>query len=192
MSPAETPEERRARDHERELVDQVRDGDSEAFASLVDLYSEQAFAVAYGFLQHVEDAEDLVQDAFIRALERIDRLKPGSPFGPWFYRLVVNASLNRRRYRARRRTEPIPPNARGKGNPVGAAHRAEMRERLARALRALPEVLETVVVLHDLEGFTHPEIAEMLDIPVGTSRSHLFRARRKLRSQLREYETHLP
>lgn len=179
-------------DLERELVARVRKGDTEAFAQLVRRYADQAFAVAYGFLQHAEDAEDLVQDAFIRALERIDTLRPGSPFGPWFYRLVVNASLNRRRYLARRRTDAIPHDARSKADPGGSAGRAELRRRLAQAIQTLPPPLEAVVLLHDLEGFTHPEIADMLEIPEGTSRSHLFRARRALREELKEYQHHLP
>jgi RNA polymerase sigma-70 factor (ECF subfamily) len=170
------------------LVERVRRGDREAFGLLVDRYSEQAFAVAYGFLQHAEDAEDLVQDAFIRALERIDKLGRGSNFGPWFYRLLVNAALNRRKYLARRRTDDVPASASGPDSPAVDTERAELRGRLADALGSLPDDLETVVILHDLEGFTHPEIAELLGIPEGTCRSHLSRARRMLRETLKEYQ----
>jgi RNA polymerase sigma-70 factor (ECF subfamily) len=169
------------------LVERVREGDREAFAALVARYSDQAFAVAYGFLQHAQDAEDLVQDAFLRALERIDRLGRGSAFGPWFYRLLVNAALNRRKYLARRRTEDVPVTAAGNASPAGDSERAELRGRLAEALRRLPAELETVVIMHDLEGFTHPEIARALGIPEGTCRSHLSRARRLLRERLGEY-----
>jgi RNA polymerase sigma-70 factor (ECF subfamily) len=165
----------------------VRRGDRDAFAALVDRYAEQAFAVAYGFLQHAEDAEDLVQDAFIRALERIDSLGRGSAFGPWFYRLLVNAALNRRKYLARRRMAELPLGAPARDSPALNSERAELRQRLAHAVSALPEELQTVVVLHDMEGFTHPEIAGMLSIPEGTCRSHLFRARRLLRQLLKEY-----
>jgi RNA polymerase sigma-70 factor (ECF subfamily) len=169
------------------LVERVRKGDREAFGLLVDRYSEQAFAVVYGFLQHVEDTEDLVQDAFVRALERIDKLGRGSAFGPWFYRLLVNAALNRRKYLARRRTEDVPASASGPDSPVVDSERAELRGRLAVALGSLPDELETVVILHDLEGFTHPEIAKVLGIPEGTCRSHLSRARRMLRETLKAY-----
>ncbi|NIR44552.1 MAG: RNA polymerase sigma factor [Gemmatimonadetes bacterium] len=168
------------------LVERVRRGDREAFGKLVDRYSEQAFAVAYGFLQHAEDAEDLAQDAFLRALERIDRLDRGSPFGPWFYRLLVNAALNRRKYLARRRMEKIPEGTTGPGDPAADAERAVLRNCLASAVDALPDDLATVVILHDLEGFTHPEIARVLEIPEGTCRSHLSRARRMLREGLKE------
>ncbi len=173
---------------EPQLVARVQRGDREAFAALVDRYSDQAFAVAYGFLQHAEDAKDLVQDAFIRALERIDSLEAGSPFGPWFYRLLVNAALNRRKYLARRWTHEVPPTAAAPESPAVDSERAELRGRLARALRTLPAELETIVILHDLEGFTHPQIARVLEIPVGTCRSHLSRGRRMLRALLREYD----
>ena len=169
------------------LVERVQRGEDAAFAALVDRYWDQAYAIAYGFLQQPEDTEDLVQDAFIRALERIDSLGKGSPFGPWFYRLLVNAALNRRKYLARRRTEAVHATARSADSPSGDAERAELRRRLWTALKSLPEDLETVVVLHDLEGFKHGEIAQVLGIPEGTCRSHLSKARRLLREQLGEY-----
>lgn len=184
---AEKPETPRTGD-EPFLVERVRRGDRAAFGDLVDRYADQAFAVAYGFLQHVEDAEDLVQDAFLRALERIESLSRGSAFGPWFYRLLVNAALNRRKYLARRRTQPLPLEAAGGASPAADSERAELRGRLSEALGTLPAELETVVILHDLEGFTHPEIAAVLGIPEGTSRSHLFRARRLLRERLADYD----
>jgi RNA polymerase sigma-70 factor (ECF subfamily) len=169
------------------LVERVRQGDGQAFGMLVERYSDQAFAVAYGFLQHAEDTEDLVQDAFIRALEKIDSLGRGSSFGPWFYRLLVNAALNRRKYLARRHTHEVPDAVAGHENPAADADRAELRRQLAGALSLLPADLETVVILHDLEGFKHPEIAKILGIPEGTCRSHLWKARRQLRERLQEH-----
>lgn len=174
-------------DDEPLLVERVRRGDGAAFGQLVERYADQAFAVAYGFLQHVEDSEDLVQDAFLRALERIGSLRRGSAFGPWFYRLLVNAALNRRKYLARRRTDALPVESAGRDSPAADSERAELRRRLRTALAALPGELETVVILHDLEGYTHPEIARLLGIPEGTSRSHLSRARRLLRERLGDY-----
>ncbi len=143
--------------------------------------------MAYQYLRDAGDAEDLVQDAFIRALEQIDRLRPGSPFGPWFYRLLVNTTINRRRYLARRRMAPIPRTLTSGDDPAAAPERGELRRQLSEALRELPAPLESVVVLHELEGFTHAEIAEMLGVPEGTSRSHLSRARSLLREKLGEY-----
>lgn len=175
-----------SRTDERFLVQRVREGDRDAFGELVDRYADQAFAVAYGFLQHVEDTEDLVQDAFVRALERIDRLGAGSQFGPWFYRLLVNAALNRRKYLARRRTAQLPEGLKAAENPAADTERAELRRRLQQAVKGLPAELEAVLILHDLEGFTHPEIGKILGIPDGTSRSHLSRARRSLRETLQD------
>lgn len=173
---------------ETAIVERVRRGDREAFGILVDTYTDQALGVAFGYLRQIEDAEDLVQDAFVRALERLDRLAPGSAFGPWFYRLLVNAAINRRKYLARRQTGELPRSVEAADNPAADSERAHLRRRLAEALARLPTDLHTVVVLHDLEGFTHPEIAEILEIPEGTCRSHLSRARRLLRQVLEEYQ----
>lgn len=185
---AAASEETRASGDEPFLVERVRQGDAEAFGILVQRYADRAFAVAYGFLQQVEDAEDLVQDAFIRALERIGSLGSGSAFGPWFYRLLVNAAINRRKYLARRWTQQVPAGIAAGGSPELDSERAELRRHLARALSVLPPELETVVILHDLEGFTHREIAEVLGVPEGTCRSHLWRARRLLRDALQDYQ----
>lgn len=175
------------------LVERVRAGDPDAYAMLVRAYLRTAFAVAYGILRQVEDTEDLVQDAFVKALERIDRLRPGSPFGPWFYRLLKNEALNRRRWRARRETEPLTDSAPAPGaSPALEAERSGLRRRLQRLLDRLPPSQATVVVMHDVEGFSHAEIARALGIPEGTSRSHLHHARKRLRSWLAEREKEGP
>jgi RNA polymerase sigma-70 factor (ECF subfamily) len=148
-------------------------------------YLRTAFAVAYGILRHEQDAEDLVQDAFLKALDRIDQLRPGSPFGPWFYRLVTNEALNRRRWRSRREAEPLSEaSARGGPDPAREAERAALRRELDAALDRLPPVQAAVVVMHDVQGYSHEEIARALGIPEGTSRSHLHHARRRLREWL--------
>lgn len=171
--------------NEPELVERVRAGDAEAFGLLVQAYLRTAFGVAYGILRQAEDAEDLVQDAFVKALERIDRLRPGSPFGPWFYRLLTNEALNRRRWRARRRaealTDAIPGTAAG---PEEDAERSALRERLQQGLDRLPPIQAAVVVMHDVQGYSHAEIGRALRIPEGTSRSHLHHARRRLQAWL--------
>ena len=172
------------------LVDRVRAGDLEAYATLVRAYLRTAFAVAYGILRQVEDAEDLVQDAFLKALQRIDRLRPGSPFGPWFYRLVRNEALNRRRWRKRRETVPIPEAEAAPGaDPERDAERSALRRRLRGVLDRLPPVQAAVVMMHDVQGYAHAEIAAALEIPEGTSRSHLHHARKRLREWLTEHRS---
>jgi RNA polymerase sigma-70 factor, ECF subfamily len=167
------------------LVERVLDGDAEAYGDLVARHMRRAFSVAYRILEHREDAEDVVQDAFIRALERLDTHDRSRPFRPWFYRIVVNQALNFRRARSRRATDPIPDDARSTAtSPERHAERAALRERLGDALQALTDKQRTIVQLADLEEFTSAEIAEVLDMADGTVRWHLHQARKALRQAL--------
>ncbi len=166
---------------EQVLVREVQSGDERAFGSLVDRYLETAYATALSVLRDAHDAEDAVQSAFIRALERIDQLKPGSPFGPWFYRVLRSTCLNLRRREALRRHEEIPVSAAGGRDPESDLHRELTRDAVTAALSELPEMQRLAVTLYDLEGYSHQEIAEILGIAVGTSRAHVHHARKALR-----------
>lgn len=174
---------------EPELVRAVQQGDIDAFGRLVDSYVDEAYAVAMGILQHPQDAEDAVQDAFIRALERMDHLEPGSHFGAWFYRVVRSTCLNLRRREKLRRHGPVPPGASGDDDPEATTVRKLERERILEALDELPEMQRTAVMLYDLEGYSHKEIAEALEIAPGTSRAHLHHGRKALRELLSAEET---
>ncbi len=170
---------------EAELVAQVQRGDAAAFDTLVRRHSQRAFSVAYRLLGQREDAEDLVQEAFLTVLERIDTFQTGRPFAPWFYRIVVNRGLNARKARALRTTEAIPVNAPAPTpSPDRAAEQSELRGRLQEALAALPERQQAIVRLFELEGFSGAEIAEILDLSAGTVRWHLHHARKVLREAL--------
>lgn len=177
------------RSEEPELVRAVQRGDVAAFGRLVDRYLDEAYAVAMGILRHPQDAEDAVQDAFIRALERIDHLAPGSQFGAWFYRVVRSTCLNLRRREKLRRHGPLPPGASGGDDPEATTIRTLERRRILDALEELPEMQRTAVMLYDLEGYSHREIAEVLEIAPGTSRAHLHHGRKALRELLRPAET---
>jgi RNA polymerase sigma-70 factor (ECF subfamily) len=166
---------------EQTLVRQVQNGSEDAFGSLVDRYLDEAYAIAVSVLRDAHDAEDAVQSAFIRALERIDQLKPGSPFGPWFYRVLRSTCLNLRRREALRRHEEIPVSAAGGPDPEKDLQRELTRERVVIALGELPEMQRLAVTLYDLEGYSHQEIGGILGIAVGTSRAHVHHARRALR-----------
>jgi len=159
----------------------VQEGDGNAFGLLVDRYLESAYATAMSVLRNAHDAEDAVQGAFIRALERIDQLKPGSPFGPWFYRVLRSTCLNLRRREALRSHDDIPASAAGGRNPEKDLERELTREKVISALGELPEMQRLAVTLYDLEGYSHQEIADILGIAVGTSRAHVHHARRTLR-----------
>lgn len=167
------------------LVERVRRGDVEAYGELVRRHMRRAFSIAYRIVRHREDAEDVVQDAFVRALERLDTLKRERPFHPWFYRIVVNRAVSCWRSRAVRAAEAVPEEAVAcDSTPEGDAERSELRRRLAEALDALPESERIVVQLSELEGLTSAEIAQILGEPAGTVRYRLHQARRRLRAAL--------
>lgn len=168
-----------------QLVERVLHGDAEAFGSLVSRHMRRAFAIAYRILEHREDAEDVVQDSFMRALERIDQLDRGAPFRPWLLRVVVNQALNFRRARGVRATAQIPDTASAAGTlPDRAAENTDLRARLNAALNALPERRRTIVQLADLEGLRSQEIGQVMNLSAGTVRWHLHEARKTLRSAL--------
>jgi RNA polymerase sigma-70 factor, ECF subfamily len=174
---------------EHELIERVRGGDGLAFDALVTRYLRRAFSVAYRVLGHREDAEDLVQDAFMAALQRIDTFEAGRPFGPWFFRILVNRGLNARKSRALRTTEEIPEAAASTfASPEREAERGELRGRLRGAMAGLPERQRMIVELFELEGFSGAEIAAMLEISDGTVRWHLHEARKTLRESLAHFQ----
>ncbi|MFL5385947.1 MAG: RNA polymerase sigma factor [Longimicrobiaceae bacterium] len=175
-------------DDEPGLVERLRAGDAAAFETLVGRYMRRAYAVAYRLLGQKEDAEDLVQEAFMAVLQRVDTFQAGRPFAPWFFRILVNRGLNARKARALRAVEEIPETAAHRGpTPEHEAERTELRGRLREAMEALPERQRTIVQLFDLEGFAGPEIAEILEISDGTVRWHLHEARKTLKKALAPY-----
>jgi RNA polymerase sigma-70 factor (ECF subfamily) len=179
--------------NEADLIDAARLGDANAFDELVRRHMHRAFSVAYRLLGQRQDAEDTVQDAFLAALVKLDTFQRGRPFGPWLLRIVANRGINLRRSRALRRTEEIPEQAPSReASPLEAAERSVLRGDLTRALAELPEPQRWVVELFELDGFTGPEIAEMLDMAEGTVRWHLHQARQTLRVALDRYSLRKP
>lgn len=171
------------------LVERMRRGDAAAFDTLVGRYMHRAFGVAFRLLGQREDAEDLVQESFLAVLQRIDTFQPGRPFAPWFFRILVNRGLNARKARALRATDEIPETAESTWvSPAREAERSELRDQVGRALDALPERQRAVVQLFELEGFSGPEIAEILEISDGTVRWHLHEARKALRRLLAPFD----
>lgn len=166
---------------EQQLVRDVQAGNESAFGTLVNRYLDSAYITAMSVLRDAHDAQDAVQSAFIRALERIDQLKPGSPFGPWFYSVLRSTCLNLRRREALRSHDEIPVSAAGGPDPERDLQKELTRELVVGALGELPEMQRLAVTLYDLEGYSHQEIAGILGIAVGTSRAHVHHARRTLR-----------
>jgi RNA polymerase sigma-70 factor (ECF subfamily) len=169
---------------ERELVVAAQRGSAAAFAALVRLHQRRAYAVARAVVATHEDAEDAVQDGFLHAYKALDRFRPDQPFGAWLYRIISNAALDIVRRRKVRDAEQLPDSV-----PLpfrDPAEGDELRARLAEALKALTGRQRSVLVLHDVEGFTHGEIGMMLGIPEGTARSDLHHARAALRKLLED------
>jgi len=167
---------------ERELVGLALEGDSRGFAGLVRMHQRRAYSVARAIVLTHEDAEDAVQEGFLRAYQALATFDPGKPFGAWLNRIIANAALDLARRKKVRSAEEL---SDAMPSPFrDPAEDAELRARLQDALAKLPERSRAVIVLHDVEGFTHAEIGEMLGIPGGTARSDLHHARQRLRGLL--------
>ena len=174
---------------ERTLVVAAQRGSSEAFAALVRLHQRRAYAVVRAIVLTHEDAEDAVQEGFLHAFRALDRFLPDQPFGAWLYRIMANAALDLVRRRKVRDADELPDTVPVLFRDPGEAD--ELRRRLTEALTRLTDRQRSVIVLHDVEGFTHGEIGVMLGIPEGTARSDLHHARKELRRILKDIRSDL-
>lgn len=178
------------RDAEQALILRVQRGDTAAFDSLVRGYVRRARAIANRLMGDPDDADDLVQDAFLRALERIATVDPARPFGSWFFRVLVNAGMDAHRRRRVRRTEPEAPEAASSmPSPAESVEQAEIRDRFERALAALPARQRLVVWSFEVDGMSIKEIAGSLGVTEVTVRWYLHQGRRALRTALADLRT---
>lgn len=169
-----------------DLVRDARRGDERAFGRLVQKYQRAAYSVALSVTGKHEDAEDAAQESFMVALERLDECRNPERFAGWLMTIVRNRARNLVRRMSLRDTDQIPVGAQSsQPGPDRVTETSELRGRLRDALAQLPDVQREIVLLHDLEGWKHREIAERLDLPPGTVRSHLHFARKALREVLR-------
>ena len=174
---------------ETELAVRAHAGDMEAFGELVNRYSAQARRVARSVLNDADDGDDAAQDAFLSALRNLGRYDPSRPFGPWLMRIVANAAVDRRRRKKVRTVEALSPATPTlEAGPASETDRRAMLSVLEEALTRLPERQRMAVVLFDVEGYSHAEIAEIISVPQGTVRSDVFHARRALRTALQPWQ----
>ncbi len=176
-----------------DLVARCLRGDADAFDVLVRRHYRTAFVVALGVLGNRHDAEDVVQDAFVKAVDRLEDCREPSKFVQWLMMIVRNRALSHRTYsKIRETSELVPEIAEADDSPFVDAARSELAGTLQAALATLSEVQREIVLMHDMNGWSHKDIAESLDISEVRSRQHLFVARKLLRerlgpSLLREY-----
>lgn len=171
---------------EARAVARVQAGDAGAYDLLVSRHLPRVVSIASGIVRNAHDAEDLAQEAFVKAYQHIGRFRAGEPFGPWIYRIVTNLALDVRKHRGKFRHEELgdsQPAARRDDAEVPAMTN-EIARRIDAALETLPEMQGIVARLHLVEQFEHQEIAAMMGLSEGTVRSHLSHARKKLREQL--------
>jgi RNA polymerase sigma-70 factor (ECF subfamily) len=167
------------------LIERAREGDAEAFGALVECYLPRALRLAMRLLHQREDAEDLVQDAFLSALRHIDSFDPHRPFWPWLSRIIVNRGIDLSAARSIRASSELTPDLADSGeSPSAGAERDDIFARVRRAMSALPPRRRMVVELFELEGLSIAEIAESLETAPATVRWHLHVARRQLRQAL--------
>jgi RNA polymerase sigma-70 factor (ECF subfamily) len=167
-----------------ELVQRARRGDRHAFDDLYRMHLSRVYGVCLRMVADVPRAEQLTQDAFVLAWRRIGSFRGESAFTSWLHRLAVNVVLEDGRKRRRREVhEEVVSDLTTVDRPASGA-RPDLRMALERAVAALPKGARTVLVLHDIEGYTHEEVAQLTGTAVGTTKAQLHRARRLLREML--------
>ena len=166
---------------DRELAVQVMTGDEVAFRQLYQRHTPRLMALVLRFVGgHEADAEDVVQEAWLRATERLGQFRWEAAFGSWLSAIALNLAREQLRRHSRRREVEWPEEEPPAAEPL---ERVDPRD-LERAIASLPQGYRSVLVLHDVEGYRHEEIAEQLGVSVGTSKSQLFHARRAMRHAL--------
>jgi RNA polymerase sigma-70 factor (ECF subfamily) len=173
-------------------IDQTLRGQPEAFGQLVLKYQDRLFNTVFHMVGHAEDARDIVQEALVQALLHLDSFQRHSAFYTWLYRIALNAAISHRR---RRRPVASLDQMREAGHmepvdcedgPAEALDRQERCRQVRQAIASLGEEHRAVLVLREIDGCCYETIAEILDLPIGTVRSRLHRARLELRDELQK------
>ena len=180
-----------------DLIERFKSGDSLAFDQLVRLYASKAYQISYGLLGDGLDAEEVVQDAFLKVHKNLDKFRGDSSFATWFYRIITNLSRNRYHWNRRRGSNVNVSMSNGdiydlgdkseieipdkKLNPSALLQRMEKESALVKAVRALPDNLREVIILRHSDDMSYAEMAEMLGCELGTVKSRLARAREALK-----------
>jgi RNA polymerase sigma-70 factor (ECF subfamily) len=181
-----------------ELVRRVQRGERGAYDLLVLKYQHKVVKLVMRYLREPADAEDVAQEAFIKAYRALPQFRGDSAFYTWLYRIAINTAKNALAARDRHpvsyeldmqnsdESSDVIGRLRDPETPEGLALTEEIRDTVNQAIESLPEDLRTAIVLRELEGLSYEEIAASMDCPVGTVRSRIFRAREAIDRRLRE------
>lgn len=188
------------------LVAALQEGSEEAFALLIAQYSKPLYSLIARSLRNPDDAADITQEVFIKVFRNIRGFHGESSLRTWLYRIALHESSNQKRWWSRHKRQevtidtPLSPEenaegeaslslgatlADGRGSPFDHTAQAQLKLRVERCLREVPESFRTVVVLREMEGFSYEEIAQIVQVPVGTVKSRLKRGRVALKELLR-------
>jgi RNA polymerase sigma-70 factor (ECF subfamily) len=175
-------------------VERARAGDAEAFRVLVERHSRALFRLAYRLTRNEQDAEDVVQETFLKAYRRLDQFESRANFGSWLYRIAANCSMDLLRGRMRREEQSLPqgPGAEGELMPLPAsdpgpdrmAQASELRQRIGAAMSRLSPLERAAFVLRHFEELSTREIGDALGLETGAVKQGVFRAVRKMRAAL--------
>jgi len=173
---------------ERDLVRRVLGGDATAERALYDAHVDRVYRLCYRIANGDRDlAQDFTQETFVRAFRRLAEFRGEAALSTWLHSIAVSVALNGMRSVKRWQERET---ALDEAQPVGTVDRRaepDLKQRLRRAIAELPELYRVVFVMYDVEGYTHNEIAAVLDIPSGTSKARLSRARAQLRVSLAQF-----
>lgn len=185
-------------EYEKILLEKARSGDVDAFEMLIKGHERKAFNIAYRFLKNPEDAEDVTQEAFLRAFKNIKKFKGQSSFSTWLYRIINNMCIDFVRAKQNKNTDSIdktilydgeelelqiPSN---KNDPVEFTESSEISDLMQKLLDELPDEQKMAVVLRDIQGFSYNEIAKITGVGMGTVKSRINRARLALRELIKQ------
>lgn len=179
------------------IVERVIGGEVEAFGILVERYQDRIYSAVHNYVMNADDAVDVAQDTFVKAYAKLRTFDADSAFYTWLYRIAINTAIDFLRRRKSRPADSLdddrytevgfePASRDPRGDPERVAVMSEQKRALKNAIGQLSEKLRTVAVLHDVEGLSQEEVAEILKVPVGTVKSRVSRARTELRYLLQK------
>ncbi|GAC1389178.1 MAG: RNA polymerase sigma factor SigW [Vulcanimicrobiaceae bacterium] len=167
-----------------DLVAATLGGNPDAFATLVERYDRSVYHLAYRTMRDTEEARDATQEAFFKAYRSLKTFKPEAKFSTWIFAIAYHACCDRLNRRKRYSNEELPDRADAAPGPEQTAIAGDEARRLRAAIEQLPEKYRTVITLYHLQGKQYDEIATVLGVPMGTVKTHLFRAKEHLRKLL--------